>query len=149
MADVKLSHDIWVLVADGEKALFLRNEGDAEYPNLQVVRKIEDENPPSHEQGTDAPGRFNDGPGPHKSAVAETDWHRLAKDRFADELAERLYKMAHRGDFQKIVIAAPPGVLGEMRQKMHKEVTSRVVAEIPKTLTGHPVDQMEKILQDA
>ena len=40
VADIKLVHNIWVLIADGEKALFLRNEGDAEYPNLQVVREM-------------------------------------------------------------------------------------------------------------
>ncbi len=145
----KLAHDMWVLVADGEKALFLRNEGDAEYPNLQVVREMHDENPPTREQGTDQPGRFQDGPSPHRSAMEETDWHRIAKERFADEIAERLYRMAHRGDFKKLVIVAPPLVLGEMRQKMHKEVTARVEAEISKTLTGHPVDQIEKILMAA
>ncbi len=57
--------------------------------------------------------------------------------------------MAHRGDFEKIVIVAPPVVLGEMRHKLHKEVEDRVVAEIAKTLTGHPIAQMEKILKAA
>ena len=33
---ITLKHDGWLVVADGEKALFLRNEGDAEYPNLIV-----------------------------------------------------------------------------------------------------------------
>lgn len=145
----KLAHDIWVVVADGEKALFLRNEGDAEYPNLQVMRELNEENPPTREQGTDQPGRFHDGPSPHRSAMEETDWHRIAKERFADEIADRLYKYAHRGDFEKLVIVAPPLVLGEMRQKLHKEVSDRVEAEISKTLTGHPVDQIEKILMAA
>jgi len=147
MAEIKLVHGIWVLIADGEKALFLRNEGDAAYPNLQVVRKVEEENPPNREQGTDAPGRYSQGGmNPHISAMEETDWHRLAKDRFADELADRLYRMAHRGDFERIVLVAPPAVLGAMRQKLHKEVAQRVAAEVPKTLTGHPVDQIEKLL---
>jgi len=146
MAEVRLAHDIWVLVADGEKALFLRNEGDAAYPNLQVVRQMRDENPPTREQGTDAPGRYSNGPNAHLSAMEETDWHRIAKERFAVDIAERLYKMAHRGDFDRIVLVAPPAVLGEMRQKLHKEVSERVVAEVPKTLTGHPVNEIEKIL---
>jgi protein required for attachment to host cells len=145
----KLAHDIWVLVADGEKALFLRNEGDAQYPNLQVMRELHEENPPTREQGSDRPGRFHDGRSPHRSATEETDWHRVAKERFAVEIAEKLYKFAHRGDFQKLVIVAPPLVLGEMRPKLHKEVTDRIEAEISKTLTGHPVDQIEKILMAA
>jgi protein required for attachment to host cells len=149
MADsknIKLDHDIWIVVADGEKALFLRNEGDALYPNLEVIREVREENPPTREQGTDRPGRFHDGPSAHKSAVADTDWHRAQKEKFADEIAGRLYKLAHRGDFDKLVIVAPPVVLGEMRQKLHKEVSDKVVGEIPKTLTNHPVYEIEKLL---
>lgn len=148
MTEINLAHDIWVLVADGEKALFLRNEGDAQYPNLQVVRTLREDNPPTREQGTDAPGRTGQG-GTPTSAMEETDWHRIAKERFADEIAERLYRMAHRGDFEQIVIVAPPQVLGEMRQKLHKEVEAKVVAEVSKTLTGHPVFDIEKILKAA
>lgn len=142
-----LQHDAWVVVADGEKALFLRNEGDAKYPNLEVFREVRDENPPTHEQGTDRPGRLNDGAGGlHKSAVQETDWHRIEKERFAKEIAERLYKAAHRGDYEKLIIVAPPLVMGEMRKELHKEVAERVIAEVPKTLTNHPIDEIEKIL---
>lgn len=144
-----LDHDNWVVVADGEKALFLRNEGDAEYPHLQVFREMHDDNPPTSQQGTDRPGRFNDGPNVHRSAVDETDWHRIEKERFAKEIAGRLYRMAHRGDYQRLVIVAPPLVLGEMRKELHKEVLERLVGEVPKTLTNHTVAEIEKILQAA
>ena len=146
MDGFRLKHGIWVVVADGEKALFLRNEGDAVYPNLEVVREIREENPPTREHGTDRPGRFNDGPSVHRSAVADTDWHRMEKQRFADEIADRLYKFAHRGDFDELVLVAPPLVLGEMRQKLHKEVTDRLAGEVPKTLTNHPIPEIEKLL---
>ncbi len=149
MSDFKLEHDLWVVVADGEKGLFLRNEGDKEYPHLAVVRELKESNPPSRDQGTDQPGRLNDGPSAHRSAVEETDWHRIAKERFAGEIAERLYKLAHRGDFEKIVLVAPPVVLGEMRKHLHKEVADRIVGEVAKTLTNHPIDEIEKILQAA
>ncbi len=149
MSRIVLDHDVWVLIADGEKGLILRNEGDKDYPNLEVDREMHEENPPTREQGTDRPGRFNDGPSVHRSAVAETDWHRIAKERFAEEIAARLYKMAHRGDFEKIVLVAPPLVLGELRKQLHKEVEQRVTAEVPKTLTNHPVYEIEKILMAA
>ncbi|NGO51530.1 host attachment protein [Allomesorhizobium camelthorni] len=149
MSDVRLKHGLWILVADGEKALFLKNDGDARTPDLNVVREVHDDNPATREQGTDRPGRFSDGSGAHKSAVADTDWHRLGKERFADEIAERLYTMAHRGDFKEIVLIAPPLVLGEMRRKLHKEVIDRILAEVPKTLTNHPVPEIERILQEA
>ncbi|WP_172294376.1 host attachment family protein [Pseudoruegeria sp. HB172150] len=136
----------WVLIADGEKALFLRNDGDEDYLNLNVVRHEEQEDPPSREQGTDRPGRMPDTGVGQRSSLDETDWHRLAKDRFADELADILYRQAHRGDFERIVLVAAPQVLGELRDKMHKEVVARVVDEIPKTLTNHPLDKVEALI---
>jgi protein required for attachment to host cells len=146
MAGIRLEHGIWVLVADGEKALFLHNKGDAEYPNLEVVRELRDENPPTREQGTDQPGRYSDGANVHKSGFAETDWHRIEKERFAEEIAERLYKMAHSGRFEKIVLVAPPLVLGALRKALHKEVDARVTGELSKTLTNHTIFDIEKTL---
>ncbi|MEO3997768.1 host attachment family protein [Mesorhizobium sp. CAU 1732] len=147
MPDFRLAHDTWVVVADGEKALFLRNEGDAKYPNLEVFREVKEQNPATHDQGTDRPGRFNDGPSIHRSAVEETDWHRVEKERFAKDIAERLYKSAHRGDFKRLVIVAPPLVMGEMRKELHKEVEDRVVGQVTKTLTSHTIDEIEQLLQ--
>lgn len=149
MDKVRLKHGLWVVVADGEKALFLENIGDATYPNLRVVKEMENDNPPAREQGSDRPGRFNDGPSVHRSAVDDTDWHRIGKERFADDIAARLYRMAHRGDFKEVILVAPPLVLGEMRKKLHKEVEARVVAEFPKTLTNHPITEVEALLQAA
>jgi protein required for attachment to host cells len=149
MTKVTMKHGRWVVVADGEKALFLWNAGDTTYPNLQVVKGMEQENPPTREQGVERPGRYAGMSTPHNSAFEETDWHRLGKARFADEIATRLYKMAHRGDFQEIVLVAPPVVLGEIRKKLHQEVAGKVVAEIPKTLTNHVVSDIETILQAA
>lgn len=149
MENLRLKHGIWVVVADGEKALFLRNAGDATYPNLSVIREMHGENPPNREQATDRPGRHNDGPSVHRSAVEEVDWHRIAKERFADEIAGRLYKLAHSGAFDEVVLVAPPLVLGEMRKKLHKEVDRRVVGEVPKTLTNHSVSEIERHLTAA
>ena len=146
MDRIALKTGLWLMVADGEKALFLKNEGDTAYPNLQVMREIEQDNPPTREQGTDRPGRLSDGPSAHRSAVADTDWHKVGKVRFADQIAERLYEMAHRGDFKEIVLIAPPLVLGELRKKLHQEVSNRIVGEIPKTLTNHAVFDIEKLL---
>lgn len=146
MDRIVLKHGLLVVVADGEKALFLRNKGDAVHPNFQVVREMEQDNPPTREQGVERPGRHSDGPSAHNSAYAETDWHRLGKERFADEIADRLYKMAHRGDFDAIVLIAPPLVLGELRKKLHQEVTSKVVGELPKTPTNHPIYDIETFL---
>ncbi|MBO28675.1 MAG: Host attachment protein, partial [Rhodobacteraceae bacterium] len=114
---------------------------------LEVVRKEEQENPPNREQAANRRGRFNDGPSVHRSAVDDTDWHQLAKDRFAGELADILYKQAHKGNFDSIVLVADPGTLGELRSELHQEVSDKVIGEVPKTLTNHPIDDIEKIVK--
>lgn len=143
-----LTKGTWVLIADGEKALFLRNDVDAMNPDLNVVRIEEQDNPSDLEQSANRPGRMHDGGPGQKSAYDDTDWHELAKERFADDLADILYKLAHKGAFDRIVLVAPPKILGELRDKLHQEVSQRVVAEVDKTLTNHPIDKIETLLRD-
>ncbi len=135
-----------VLIADGEKALFMRNEGDEKYLNLQVEQREEQDNPPNREQAANRRGRMSDGTN-HKSAVEDTDWHQLAKDRFAADISDILYKKAHKGDFEKLVIIADPSTLGEIRSHIHQEVSNKVIGEIDKNLTNHPIDKIEQMLQ--
>ena len=146
MTAVKIDHNAWVMVGDGEKALFFRNEGDATYPNLEVVSIMEQDNPRTSEQGTDRPGRVFASNGTRRSAMQETNWHKLEKHRFAKEIADTLYTAAHRGDYSQLIIAAPPMIMGDLRKAMHKEVSDKVVAEISKDLTNMPADQIEKAL---
>ena len=147
--DLKLKHGLWIVVADGEKAMFLRNRGDTRAPRMEVVREMARENPPTREQGTERPGRHSDGPSPHNSAYEETDWHRLNKERFADEIADLLLEWARAGKFEEVVVVAPPQTLGEMRKRFHRDVAARIVAEIPRTLTNHSVVDIGRLLSAA
>lgn len=142
-----LTNGTWVLIADGEKALFLRNSVDAISPTLDVVRKSENDNPSNFDQSTDRPGRKKDAGVGQRSAMEETDWHRLSKERFAHDLADLLYAYAHRGAFDRIVLVAAPHVLGDLRDHLHKEVREKVVAEVAKDLANHPLDKVEKMLK--
>ncbi len=145
----RLKSGTWVLVADGEKALIMENRGSAAEPRLSVRRKETQVNPPDREQATDRPGRMPDGPSVHRSAVDETDWHELEKERFASDLAELLYKQAHHGAFDGIVLVAGPQILGQIREKLHPEVVDRVIAEVPKVLTNHTTDEIERLVLDS
>lgn len=144
-----LPQGAWVVIADGEKALTLVNEGDARDMNLGLRTKKQQNNPQAQDWATDKPGRFNDGGGIHRSAVQDTDWHELEKERFASDLADRLYKDAHANAFSDLVIIASRPVLSVLRQEMHSEVQDRVLLELPKVLTNHPLDEIEAILTEA
>lgn len=145
----RLENGTMVVVADSEKALFMVNLTDGENPHLEVVRKDEEDNPPDREQSANRRGRVQESAGLGVSAYQETDFHELQKDRFASDLADKLYRMAHTGRFDKLVIVASPQVLGVLRGEIHKEVADRIVGEIPKTLTNHPMAEIERIVKDA
>ena len=142
-----LRNDDWVVVADGEKVLFLRNLTDGEDPNLEVVRKDEQDNPKDIDQSANRPGRVNQSTNQSRSSYEDTDWHELAKDRFAADLADRLYEMGRKGRFKRLVLVAAPKILGELHDQMHQEVSGKVVGEIPKTLTNHPLNEIEDIVK--
>ena len=145
---MQVPHNSFIVVADGKKMLFFRNEGDAEYPKLEMERKIETADLPDREQKTDRPGRaFGSSGGAGRSAYEEVDFHQLEEDRFAAETAEMLRLRALRNEFESLIIVAPPRTLGELRKHYHKEVSKRLAGEIAKDLTGHPVAEIEKILQ--
>ena len=145
---MQVPHNSFVVVADGKKMLFFRNEGDSEYPKLEVERKRETTDAADRDQKTDAPGRaFDASGGAGRSAYEEVDFHQLEEDRFAAETAELLKQRALRNDFESLIIVAPPRTLGELRKHYHKEVEKRLAGEVAKDLTGHPVSEIEKILQ--
>ena len=46
----QIDNGTWVLIADGEKALFLENKTDGQDPFFEVFREEEQDNPPKHTQ---------------------------------------------------------------------------------------------------
>lgn len=144
---LKLPHDGMVLVSDGRKALFLKNAGDELYWNLTVAKVMEaPDNPPTADQGTDKPGRAFPAAGANdRSAMEQTDWHALAEARFAGDVATELEHAAAQA--KAVIVAAPPRTLAELRKQIPASLKSRIVAEINKDLTKHPVHEIEEHLQ--
>ncbi len=144
-----LPHNSVVLVADGRKMLFLRNEGDAEFPNLVVEKAQEQDNPATRDQATDSAGRASSPQGGVQSSVEPTDFHQIEEDRFAADAADFLKTGALKNRYDSLIVIAPPKTLGELRKHYHKEVTSRLKGELDKDLTGHPIKDIEKALMNA
>jgi len=144
---MQIPHDGFVLVADGRKSLFFRNEGDGAFPNLRAQDKEERENPAHHEQASDTAGMAINVIGGHGGSMTEVDFHQQAEDRFAAETAAMLKERALRNEFEALVVVAPPKTLGELRRHYHQEVERRIVGEVAKDLVNVPVAEIEKILQ--
>lgn len=141
---VALAQGTWVIIADGEKALFMENITDAEDPNLVVLSVEEQDTPKS--KPTDRAGRRNDNGPNQKSAVEDASWKTHAKSLFVQDLANLLNRKGLKGAFKRLVLVASPHVLGLLRRRLHSEVLAKVVAEVDKTLTNHPMHKVEKVL---
>jgi protein required for attachment to host cells len=143
---MNIPNEALVLVGDGRRALFLRNHGTQAEPHLVLETKLEQDNPPTREQGTDRPGRKPGGDGVSHTAIEETDRHQLEEQRFAVRLADRLYEMGHANQYQALVMVAPPRMLGDLRAALHPEVAHRVVGELAKDLLSHPLPELTRLI---
>src|SRR5262245_1296702 len=147
MTDVRIRSGTVVLTADGNRARLLRNKGTALHVELVPELEMSQENPPTREQGTDRPGRYGGGAdGNSRSAIEQTDWHNLAEERFAGQVADKLYRLAHARAFDDLIVVAPPKMLGNLRAAFHPEVTTRVQAEVATDLTALAPPEVAKLL---
>ena len=145
---VPLPNNALVLVTDGRKTLFFRNEGDQNQIDLRTEAHDErDDADFNRELATDAPGAIGQSAGySGRVAYEETDFKQQEEDRWAHSAAEQVNKRALANDFEALVIVAPPKTLGELRKKLHKEAQRRVVCEISKEMTGRPIPDIEALI---
>lgn len=146
---IRIPHNAYVMVGDGRKALFLRNDGNEIAPRLKAEQVFLNNNPSTHEQGSDRPGRSFQSVGSRRSALEQTDWHEIEEQRFARTIADMLEGLARDRTIPGFIIAAPPRILAELRQSMDGSVKGRIIAELDKDFTGHPVSEIEKHLAAA
>jgi protein required for attachment to host cells len=144
---MQLTHGASVLVTDGRKALYLRNEGDGEFANLRLVRKWESPVAADRELRSDAPGRVfgSRGGATRRSAYDEGDLHDQEEAEFAEHIAEFVNAQA-AGEAPQLVVVAPPRTLGVLRKHLRRDVAGRLAAEIPKDLVKHPIPEIERLL---
>ena len=141
-----IPHGALVLVADGKKMLFLRNQGDEGIIDLRTEAHDEREDRKDREIKTDAPGTQSPSAGIGRDTMEETDFHQQEEDRWVKEAAEQLKKRALRNDFEALVVVAPPKALGVLRKELHKEVEKRIVLTINKEMTDRPIPDIEELL---
>jgi protein required for attachment to host cells len=146
MQKIKIGQGDWVVVCDGKKALILENVGDWKFPNLQTREVFEQKNPPTHEQGTDAPGRSIQSVGTARSAMEQTDWHEKAEKDFLQDLAGRLDAAIGAGDMSSLIMVAPPRALGIIRQAYSAPVRGALRGEVDKDFVKMPVHEIEQHL---
>jgi protein required for attachment to host cells len=142
-----LPNNALVLVADGRKMLFFRNNGDGNQIDLRTEAHDEREDRKDRELRTDARGAKGSSWAGTTDTTGETDFHQQEEDRWIEDAAEQLKKRALSGDFDALAIVAPPKALGHLRKKLHKEVEKRIVCTVNKEMSGRPIPDIEALLE--
>lgn len=139
-----LPHHSLLVVCDGGRALLMRNIGSADAPKLQTVDAMRHRAPPTRELGSDRPVRVHASHGTARSAVSETDYHHAEESEFLQSVCSRIERaMADQAEAPRLVIAAPPRVIGELRSLLPPPIRAVVTVEIGKDLTKLSIDEIE------
>lgn len=126
----------WVLVADAGRARILESRGPGKGLHQVPDTEMHQELPKDSEIFADRAGRSFDsrGGGRHRMEATSSP-HRALKAEFAKALADRLAAAATAKSFGRLVLVAPPTLLGDLRKALPPAVASLVTAEIDKDLT--------------
>lgn len=146
MSRFNIGHKSWVIVCDGAKALFLRNDGDAGLVNLTVVEHQSQPDEATRDLGSDRPGRVHQSHGASRSAMEETDWHEQAEAEFLKGVANKVEKLVESREIEAMILIAPPKALGILRAELASLPEGIIRAEIDKDLVKLTVSEIEKHL---
>jgi protein required for attachment to host cells len=129
---------IWYVIADGGRARFVaRDESGAFRTVVSFVASELHER--SHDLGLDRPARVKESAGPARHAIEpRRDLHEAAKEDFVKLVADQLDEEHGRGQFDRLVLIAPPRVLTELKDKLSKPMAKIVARDLQKDLTKVP-----------
>ncbi len=135
----------WILAAESSRAkLYSSNSKIA--PFIEVATLVHPESR-MHEGDLVSDRNGNDGgsygQGPHVFDN-KTSAHKHEHMIFAKQIAERLEQGRNRGEFESLVLVAPPAFLGLLREHLNKSLLAMVSRQIHKNL----VQQSPDILRD-
>jgi protein required for attachment to host cells len=125
-----------IAVADGEKLNLFRNAGDE--AGLKLT-------PAEHSEINED----TRGSGSRQTSSSNPDESQASEDDFSAGIVALLNKGVLEGKIDDLIVIAAPRALGEMRKHYHKALTAKLLGEIAKDLTGHPIADVETAIRAA
>lgn len=144
----QLLHKTWIVVAHRAGAIFYESRG----PALPLSRALLVENPlgraRSGEIETDRPGRAFDrkGGGRHAMSKEESSTEHVEHE-FVQRLLAQLESSHATGAFDRLVLIAPPKMLGRLRQGLAAPLRALLVADMAKDLAMATADDVRRQLE--
>ena len=138
----------WILVADGSRArLFAISATDTMVSALDyelIGSKLQ-----TRQIAGDRPGRtFESGDTARHAKEPPTDPARNATVELAREISALLDGKRKSGDFERLIVVAPPRFLGDLRDTMPEALKRIVAAEVGKDLSKLPETELQARLRD-
>jgi len=123
---------IWFCVADAETA-FIK---EAAAPRATLHTRATLTHEPYEHGRYEPPGRTQESATATRHSFTDADGPvRREKRAFARVVADYLGEAALRGAFDRLVVAAPPKFLGDIRAALQPAARERVAGEVAKDLT--------------
>jgi protein required for attachment to host cells len=145
--------NVWILLADSSRARVVRSpkipETGTMHEPLETVLVAGAEHRPLREIMSDAPGRTFSPVGDRRSAMEyHSDPVRDETTAFARSLLDELECRRAAGEFDELVICAPPRMLGAIHDVISEKLRRVVRAEVAKDLTKLSEAKLRDMLQD-
>lgn len=139
----------WVLVADGAQAKVFEHLGPGKGLHPVEGMQFAEERKKAADIVTDRPGRSFSSVGNGRSAMEpSTDPVQDRERQFVEMVSAELAKRHESGAFRRLVIAAAPTALGDIRPALTPQVRETIIAELSKDLTGLPTSALTTHLAD-
>jgi protein required for attachment to host cells len=139
----------WILIADGGCARVLTSSGTDHHLAAVPGLSFEADLPANREIGTDRPGRSHESQGTARHAIEpHIDQHAELKRKFVTGVLHTLAAKHTEGAFDKLIIVAPPPVLGVIRPELKGALRDATVRQIDKDLTKTPIHEIASHLHD-
>ena len=138
----------WIVIADGNQAKIFEHDGPGK--GLRALKELNFEQEPlkAQEIMADKPGRSfaSAGPGARSSMEYSSDPVAVRERRFVEHLAIVLAGKLAEGAFDRLIVAAAPTALGDLRPALSKPLREVIVLELPKDLTKLTTPDLEASL---
>lgn len=134
----------WIVIADGNVAKIFEHEGPGKGLTALKDLHFEQEALKASEIMADRPGRAGAGTSPGSKAAMEyhSDPVAVRERKFVERLADVLDEKCRERRFDRLVIAAAPAALGDIRPALSDAVKQTILAELPKDLTNVPTPKL-------
>jgi protein required for attachment to host cells len=129
---------VWYVIADGGRARFVAQDESGVFRTV-LSFVASDMHKRSSDLGRDRPARVKESANAARHAVEpRRDLHEAAKEDFIALVAEEIAAEHGSGQFDQLVLVAPPKVLPELKLKLSKPMAALVVNDLQKDLTKVP-----------